>query len=61
MTKAKEILLDEVIAVFGYEHEKTIKFAEILEKASDDADAVEALKGLALTIINQELKEREDN
>ena len=61
MIKEKEQLLDEVIAVFGHEHKKTIKFAEILEIASDDADAIEALKGLALTIINRELKEREDN
>ncbi len=61
MIKEKEQLLDKVIAVCGHEHKKTIKFAEILEIASDDADAIEALKGLALTIINRELKEREDN
>ena len=61
MTKAKEILLDTVIAVLGHEHKKTILFAEILETASDEPDAIAKLKELTEQIIEQEHKEREDN
>lgn len=61
MIKEKEMLLDKVIAVFGYEHEKTIKFAEMLEIASDDKYAIDFMTSLADQIIKRELNEREEN
>ena len=61
MTKEKEMSLDKVIAVFGYEHKKTILFAEMLEIASDDEYAIDFMIELANQIINKELKERENN
>ena len=61
MIKEKEMLLDKVIAVFGYEHKKTIAFAEILEIAADTEDAVAELNKLADQIIEKELNEREEN
>ncbi len=60
MIKEKEMLLDKVIAVFGYEHKKTIAFSEILEIASDDADAVAELNKLADQIIEKEREENEN-
>ena len=61
MIKEKEMLLDKVIAVFGYEHEKTILFAEMLEIASDDKYAIDFMTSLANQIIKRELNEREEN
>ena len=61
MIKEKEMLLDKVIAVFGYEHKKTILFAEMLEIASDDKYAIDFMTSLADQIIKRELNEREEN
>lgn len=61
MIKEKEQLLDKVIAVFGYEHKKTILFAEMLEIASDDKYAIDFMTSLADQIIKKELNEREEN
>lgn len=61
MTKEKEMLLDKVIAVFGHEHEKTVVYALLLEKAADTEDVIAELDKIATTIIEKELKEREEN
>ena len=61
MIKEKEMLLDKVIAVFGYEHKKTILFAEMLEIASDDKYAIDFMTSLADQIIKRELNEREED
>ena len=61
MIKEKEQLLDKVIAVCGYEHEWTIKFAEMLDFVNDEENGIECARDLADKIIERVKNEREDN
>ena len=61
MIKEKEQLLDKVIAVCGYEHEWTIKFAEMLDFVSDEQVGIDCARDLAEKIIKKVKNEREEN
>lgn len=61
MIKEKEQLFDKVIAVCGYEHEWTIKFAEMLYYVNDKESGINCAREIAERIIKKVKNEREEN